>query len=106
MHLYKLYSNQSWHKLPLFNLSKQQWIKHNATSLSAADCEAAPLYIDGESMKVDAGIVSDLTLPAHLLAHTVVRDMIITEWGMTEIRLFGFGLGFVLNRRRNTWNAH
>lgn len=54
-------------------------MKHNATSLSAADCKAAPLYIDGGSMKVDAGIVSDPTLPAHLLAHTVVRDMIITE---------------------------
>lgn len=33
-------------------LSSRPRIKHNATSLSAADCEAAPLFINGECTEV------------------------------------------------------
>lgn len=48
-----------------------------------ADCEAAPLYINGECMKVDAGIVANLTLCAHLLTH-IVLDMIVTDGQTTQ----------------------
>lgn len=44
-----------------------------------ADCEATPLYINGDCMKVHAPIVANLTLSAQLLNHTV-WDMIITDW--------------------------
>lgn len=83
VHWFKLYPNQSWHKHILFNLFKQHWIKHNATSLSVDDCEAAPLYINGECMKVDAGIVANLTRPAHLLTH-IVLEMIVSDWQATQ----------------------
>lgn len=79
MHWFELYPNQSWHKHILFNLLKQHWIKHKASSLSVADCEATPLYINGDCMKVHAATVANLTLSADLLNHTA-RDMIITDW--------------------------
>lgn len=69
MRWFKLYPNQSWHKHILFNLFKQYWIKHNATSLSVVDCKAAHLYINGECMKVGAGILANLTLPTHSLTY-------------------------------------
>lgn len=86
---FELYLNQSWNGHILFNLLKQHWIKHNATSFSVADWEAAPLYINEECMKVDEGTVANLTLAAHLLTH-IVLSTIVTDWqGNTEIRLCG-----------------
>lgn len=51
----KRYPNQSWHRNIQYNLFKQLWIKHNAASLSGADCEAASLYINGEC--ISAGLI-------------------------------------------------
>lgn len=77
---FKLYPNQSWHKHILFNLFEQHWIKHNASSLSVADCEAQQhiCILIGSAWKVDAGIVANLTLPTHSLTH-VLLDMIVTD---------------------------